>query len=129
MRGNSALINRGATSIDIPTSIDTSVEWLKRQIFKVDNEVVKEADRSPEPQVVTQSVDTGSEPSGIEENSSLNKSDFDVFIEDLKSHLEAAQTLTFVQIQEKIQPCLSGVLEPGWIKLSSLISVSTRKGT
>ena len=55
--GNSALINRGATSIDIPTSIDTSVKWLKRQIFKVDNEVVKRLTEAPT-LVVTQSVDT-----------------------------------------------------------------------
>ena len=88
-------------SIDIPTSIDTSVEWLKRQIFKVDSEVVREAHRSPEPKAVTKSAAKGSELNGIEESSSLNKSDFDVFIEDLKSHLEAAQTLTFVEIKEK----------------------------
>jgi len=99
--GKSALIHRGAVSIDIPTSIDTSVEWLKRQIFKVDSEVVREAHRSPEPKAVTKSAAKGSELNGIEESSSLNKSDFDVFIEDLKSHLEAAQTLTFVEIKEK----------------------------
>ena len=69
---------------------------------------------------MTLSVNTGSEPSGIEENSSLNKSDFDVFIEDLKSHLEAAQTLTFVQIQEKNSTVSKRRVRAWLIKLSSL---------